>query len=165
MILIVTTPFSLDTCWLNKHSLVVYLSLLRPYIHWCRSALMWTALTHSLYSIHTKPATRSNKIPLSLHKTFPMKTLPLLLWSWLGVVSMVKAVKVGLKGPSMWPFLSQAMPSHWFWSYCSTLECYKGTVSIFKDSNLLASFLKHYSPTPWLTLLLVLLRSGYLKIM
>ena len=94
--LIVTIPFSLYNCWLNKHSLVVYLSVLRPYIHWCRPALMWTALTHSLYSIHTKPATRSNKIPLSLHKTFPMKTLPLLLWSWLGVVSMVKAVKVSV---------------------------------------------------------------------
>ena len=157
-----TIPFSLDACWLNKHSLVFTC----PF--WDLTCILWfdlPLLTHSLYSIHTKPATRSNKIPLSLHKTFPMKTLPLLLWSWLGVVSMVKAVKVGLKGPSMWPFLSQAMPSHWFWSYCSTLECYKGTVSIFKDSNLLASFLKHYSPTPWLTLLLVLLRSGYLKIM
>ena len=86
--------------------------------------------------------TINKKNVISLLKTFPMKTPPLLLWSWLGVVSMVKALKVGLKGPSMWPFLSQAMPFHWFWSCCSTSECYKGTV--YKDSKLLASFLKRY---------------------
>ena len=81
--------------------------------------------------------TINKKNVMSLLKIFPMKTPPLLLWSWLGVVSMVKALKVGLKGPSMWPFLSQAMPFHWFWSCCSTLECYKGTVYISKNSKLL----------------------------
>ena len=87
-------------------------------------------LLQSIWKTFCGIPTINKKNVMSLLKTFPMKTPPLLLWSWLGVVSMVKALKVGLKGPSMWPFLSQAMPFHWFWSCCSTLECYKGTVYI-----------------------------------